>query len=132
MGQYLKKLPLGSEVECKGPLGELRYYGGGKFEIQRKNATTHQREVQRVTVRKLGMIAGGSGITPMLQIVREVCKRKGDRDAVQISLIFANLTEPDILLREELDRLVEENKNFKVHYTLDKASGSLVRYASWC
>jgi ferredoxin-NADP reductase len=43
-------------------------------------------------VRRLGMIAGGTGLTPMLQIVKRVLKRKDD--TTQLSLVFANQTEP--------------------------------------
>ena len=38
--------------------------------------------------RKVGMIAGGTGITPMLQLVRDVLKH--DDDNSQLSLLFAN------------------------------------------
>lgn len=47
--------------------------------------------VQAVTVRRLGMIAGGTGLTPMLQVVKRVLSRK--EDTTQLSLIFANQTE---------------------------------------
>jgi len=41
-------------------------------------------------------------------------------DTTEVSLIFANVTEQDILLRNELDALVYLFPNFKVYYTLDK------------
>ena len=41
-----------------------------------------------VMVKKLGMIAGGTGITPMLQLVRAIFKDKTDNS--EISLLFAN------------------------------------------
>jgi cytochrome-b5 reductase len=64
------------------------------------------------------MIAGGTGITPMLQIIKAILKNPNDK--TQISLIFANVNEEDILLREELDALMESNKNqFKVFYVLN-------------
>jgi len=116
MGQHLKALPVGGQIEVRGPLGDIRYEGLGKFAIQRK--TPAGKQTQRLTVKRVAMIAGGSGITPMLQIVRDVCKNQQDR--TELSLIFANVTEADILLRAELDKLASEHKNFKVHYTLDK------------
>ena len=61
------------------------------------------------------MIAGGTGITPMLQVIKAVLKDPGDRTQVlarahgvfasltlaelQLSLLFANQTEDDILCR---------------------------------
>jgi len=118
MGQHLKKLPTGNSIEVRGPQGDLRYHGFGKFEILRKNAETGKRETQKTTVRRIGLIAGGSGITPMLQIARDVAKNNGDR--TEVALIFANVTADDILLKDELDKLAAEHKNIRIFYTLDK------------
>ena len=49
------------------------------------------------------MIAGGTGITPMLQVIRAILKNP--RDTTKLYLIFANQTEEDILLRQELESL---------------------------
>lgn len=43
---------------------------------------------ETVMTKKLGMIAGGTGITPMLQLVRAIFKDKNDN--TEISLLFAN------------------------------------------
>jgi len=64
------------------------------------------------------MIAGGTGITPMLQIIRAITKNPDDKTTV--NLIFANQTEDDILLRDELDYLAAKHDNFKVYYSLDR------------
>ena len=37
-----------------------------------------------------------------------------------MSLIFANQTEGDILLRDELEACEKDHENFKLHYTLDR------------
>lgn len=57
-------------------------------------------------------IAGGTGITPMLQVASEVLKNPDDK--TEVSLIFGNLTEDDILLRKHIDQLAKSHKNFKV------------------
>ena len=68
--------------------------------------------------REIGMIAGGTGITPMLQIVRAALKNPLDR--TKLSLIYANVNVEDILLRTELDELAEKYPNrFKVFYVLN-------------
>lgn len=36
-----------------------------------------------------------------------------------MSLIFANVTEDDILLKDELDQLAKLHENFRVHYVLN-------------
>jgi len=70
-------------------------------------------------VRHFGMIAGGTGITPMLQIIRAVIRGRASGDRTEMDLIFANVGAEDILLREDLDQLAKEDKGFRVHYVLN-------------
>lgn len=64
------------------------------------------------------MIAGGTGITPMLQIIRAALKNPLDR--TKLSLIYANVNYEDILLKKELDELAEKYpKRFTVYYVLN-------------
>lgn len=64
------------------------------------------------------MLAGGTGITPMLQLVRAIIKDPADE--TQVSLLFANQTEKDILLRDELDDIAKNHSDkFKIWYTID-------------
>ena len=68
------------------------------------------------------MIAGGTGITPMLQVVRAIIRGRphnGGTDTTEVDLIFANVNEEDILLREDLDALAAKDKKFRVHYVLN-------------
>ena len=57
-------------------------------------------------------IAGGSGLTPMLQVAQEVTRNPEDK--TEVTLVFANVSEDDILLRKELDDMAKKHKNFKV------------------
>jgi len=67
------------------------------------------------------MIAGGTGITPMLQIIRAALKNPLDR--TKLSLIYANVNPDDILLRKELEELAAAHSNrFKVFYVLNNPS----------
>ena len=61
----------------------------------------------------------------MLQIIKAILKDTGDE--TEVSLLFANQTEDDILVRSELEWLAKRNpNNFKLWYTLDRPSeGSL-------
>lgn len=62
---------------------------------------------------------GGTGITPMLQLVRQVARDEGDK--TQLALIFANQTEADILLRQELEEVQAQHPDkFKLWYTVDR------------
>ncbi|KAI9487309.1 MAG: hypothetical protein EXX96DRAFT_517977 [Benjaminiella poitrasii] len=78
---------------------------------------------EKLPKKNVGMIAGGTGITPMLQIIRRVFDAKSTDKDTKITLIFANQTEDDILLKPELDKIAKENPDrFKVVYALDRAS----------
>merc|ERR1712129_253956 len=67
----------------------------------------------------VGMIAGGTGITPMYQIVSAALADAGDKTTWK--LIFANQTEGDILIRSELEALAAKHPDrFSLHYTLDR------------
>ena len=70
-------------------------------------------------VRHFGMIAGGTGITPMLQVIRAIIRGRASGDKTEVDLIFANVNEEDILLKEDLDTLAAQDKGFRVHYVLN-------------
>ncbi|CAM0879860.1 unnamed protein product [Alopecurus aequalis] len=53
-------------------------------------------------------------------VVRAILKNPDDN--TQVSLIYANVSPDDILLKKELDRLASSYPNFKVFYTVDKPS----------
>jgi cytochrome-b5 reductase len=67
---------------------------------------------------QLSMIAGGTGITPMIQIIRSVLKNPSD--PTTITLIYANVNEEDILLRDDLEELHNAHGiKFKIIYVLN-------------
>jgi len=66
----------------------------------------------------IGMIAGGTGITPMLQIIRAIVKNPQDK--TKVDLIYANVNVNDILLRDELDSLAKQHpEQFNVLHFLN-------------
>lgn len=70
--------------------------------------------------KRLGMVAGGTGITPMYQLIRAICEDK--TDDTQVSLIYANRSPEDILLRTQLERYQQmAPKKFKIYYVVDNA-----------
>jgi len=118
MSQHLARLDVGKTIDVRGPLGDIHYQGNGLFSVRRKDADNKAVWAPK-QVKRLGMIAGGTGITPMLQIVREIFKNQDD--PTEVSLIFGNITEDDILLRTELEHYLKTYpRQFKLFYTLDK------------
>lgn len=117
LSQHLENMKIGDTIDFKGPSGRLVYKGQGKFFIKifRKDPP------KEYNVKKIVMLAGGTGITPMLQLIRAIIK--DPTDETQASLLFANQTEKDILLRDELDDLAKNHPNkLKLWYTLDTSS----------
>merc|ERR1719153_1570517 len=115
MTQYLEALLIGDTIDVRGPSGHLEYTCKGSFTIK----PDKKAEPKQVTVNKVSMIAGGTGITPMLQLVRAVFRDPEDKTCLK--LLFANQTEEDILLKAELEELAEQYpERFHLWYTIDR------------
>lgn len=114
MSQHLESLKIGDTIEVRGPSGRLQYQGDGTFSIKK----LRKDPPQILRVDKVSMIAGGTGITPMLQLIRHITKDPNDK--TKLKLIFANQTEKDILVRKELEEVAEKYpEQFQLWYTLD-------------
>ncbi|KAJ2217062.1 hypothetical protein EV179_000829 [Coemansia sp. RSA 487] len=101
MSAHIHSMAPGDVLAMKGPIKKFPY---------KTNA-----------LKEIGMIAGGSGITPMLQLINHVLEDPSDH--TKLTLVFANKSENDIILRSTLDELAKQHPNqLKVHYVVDKAS----------
>jgi len=98
MTKALDQIPTGHFVDFKGPIGKFEYLGKGKCTVGGK-----ERWVKRFL-----MIAGGSGITPIFQVLRAVLK--DSEDQTKCLLLDGNRLEEDILCKEDIDRLVKGNE----------------------
>lgn len=114
MSQFLNSMKIGDKIDVEGPTGHITYHGKGVFSIEERNAP---RQTRKAT--KLGMIAGGTGITPMLQLIRAILK--DPTDTTEMWLLFANQTEDDIFLRNELEECAKDAR-FHLWYTVDRGS----------
>jgi len=115
MSQHLDDLKIQDTQLIKGPKGHLTWYGNGKFSVKPLGKPLEERKCAQI-----GMMAGGTGITPMLQILHDVF-REQSYPPVRAKLIFANQTEDDILVRTELETLAKDFPNhFSLRYTLDR------------
>ncbi|GAV69958.1 NAD_binding_1 domain-containing protein/FAD_binding_6 domain-containing protein [Cephalotus follicularis] len=99
MSHHFREMRVGDYLAVKGPKGRFKYQPG--------------------QVRAFGMIAGGSGITPMFQVARAILENPKDR--TKVHLIYANVAYEDILLKEELDSLAAKYpERFQVYYVLNQ------------
>ncbi|KAL0489589.1 cytochrome-b5 reductase [Acrasis kona] len=98
MSQYLDQLKIGDTLMVSGPKGRFVY--------------------EKNKYAKIGMIAGGTGITPMLQVIKEILKHQDDN--TQVSLLFGNITEQDIILKEMIEELSDKHPRFKPYHVLNE------------
>ena len=83
MSQIFDKLTIGKTLQFRGPMGRFKYQPNMK--------------------EFFGMVAGGTGITPMFQVMKAILENPQDK--TKICLIFGNITVDDILLKPELDAM---------------------------
>jgi cytochrome-b5 reductase len=99
ISKHVAGLTIGSTIKVRGPKGAFQYTPN--------------------MVKTFNMIAGGTGITPMYQIITAISRDPSDK--TKVNLIYANVNEEDILLRKEIDQIAAKNPNIKVHYVLNNA-----------
>jgi len=108
MSQYLDSRRVGDSLTITGPVGVHEYLGRGNFKVPGNV----------IFSKRFGLLAGGAGITPMLQLVHAALT--DPKDTCTFSLIYANKTEDDILCREIIDEMASaSNGRFRAYYTLD-------------
>ncbi|WZZ90955.1 hypothetical protein YC2023_119534 [Brassica napus] len=99
MSHHFREMRVGDHLAVKGPKGRFKYQPG--------------------QFRAFGMLAGGSGITPMFQVARAILENPTDK--TKVHLIYANVTSEDILLKEELESLTANYPDqFKIYYVLNQ------------
>lgn len=98
--KHVSELKTGDTVSFKGPIVKWKW---------EPNQFKH-----------ISLIGGGTGITPLYQLLHEITKNPADK--TKVDLYYGNLTEDDILLKPELDAIASKHKDqISVHYFLDKA-----------
>jgi len=96
---YIHEMKPGEELAFKGPLPKHQW---------KANEFEH-----------VGLIAGGTGITPMYQLIQAI--DANPQDKTKVTLLFSNVTEKDILLKEAFDDIVSRKpEQFKVQHVIEK------------
>lgn len=110
MSNILDCIPLGEEVEVRGPTGDIVYNSNGNFTIEGKERT----------FKRVSLVLGGSGITPGYSLIARIMMSANDK--TEIRVIDANKTEGDILLRDELNGFQDKsNGQLKITHVLSHA-----------
>ncbi len=93
---------------CEGPFGLIKYEGNGSFLFKKVPLKPKKRIV---------LIAGGTGVTPLYNIAANSIHAK---EGLQFIFLYSNKTKDDILLEDELNELVRLDPNFKLYHTLTR------------
>lgn len=119
MSQHVDSLKIGDFLDFRGPVGEFDYIADGSFLL----------DGEECKATRFNMVAGGTGITPCMQIAAEILRHPSD--PTQISLIFACREEGDLLMRSTLDEWAAHfPTKFKVHYILSDSWPSDWKYST--
>ena len=92
MSQHLDALKIGDTIDMRGPKGHMEYTKGGNFWVKPLGKPKEARQSNQYI-----MMAGGTGITPMLQILHFLFKNPGDPN-IKVSLLYANQSKFSLLL----------------------------------
>jgi cytochrome-b5 reductase len=109
VGKYLCDMEVGSSIQAK--LKGERMMHGSSVVVGRG-------------WRHIGLVAGGTGIAPLLQIARIALESESERP--QVHLLFVNHTRKDILGKEEIEALAKEHPDhFVVTYSFTREDESM-------
>ncbi|RHY35035.1 hypothetical protein DYB32_000439 [Aphanomyces invadans] len=89
---HLAALPVGSDVAMIGPQGSFGYTGVGEVTVS--PSVTHP-------VTDIAMVAAGSGITPMLAVIKAVLQGRVF-DATKLTLIYCNRSRDHVIAKASL------------------------------
>ena len=94
MSKHLEdKVHVGDSIMVSGPAGKLKYLGNGTFTSGKKTL---------LPKKKLGLLAGGTGITPAFSLAQAAVMSNDD---LEVSLLFSNKTKDDILIQKDIGDL---------------------------
>ncbi|KAJ1840198.1 hypothetical protein LPJ70_004755, partial [Coemansia sp. RSA 2708] len=104
LSRFLHNTQVGDRVEMRGPI--LTWpYSPNKY-------------------RRLYMVAGGTGIAPMYQLIDRILGDPADL-ATQVSLLYGSQSEADIIYREQLDELAKRHpERLSIKYLVDRGPAS--------
>ena len=98
---YAQNLKAGDQIEVLAPQGNF---------VLKSDET-----------KNYAFFAAGSGITPIISIIKDVLNAKNGSTA---TLFYGNKSGIETIYKSELDALAAENENFELHYVLTREEGA--------
>ncbi|XP_042238822.1 uncharacterized protein LOC121877242 [Homarus americanus] len=102
ISRHFQALKPGDKVEFQGPCGGFEY---------------EENQLDELT-----LLASGGGITPGMQLIRQVMRNPSDK--TKIKLVYFSENYDEILYREELDQYAAKDDRLKIVYSLGEAPGN--------
>ena len=119
LSQHLDSLAIGETIWMKGPKGHVEWLSSSSAKVGQFSVKPLGKPQEMRTCQYVGMMAGGTGITPMLQLLHAMFA--DPEPPLHVKLIYANQSEDDILVRQELEHLQQQfPQHFSLWYTLDR------------
>lgn len=112
MPHHIDALLPGDTLEFAGPFGSLRL----NLELSYPGQWMGNMK-QLGGVKKIGLIAGGVGISPMIQILRSVFFH--DRHDVELKMLYAAEHEEDLVLRDKIRNMEKAHPEFQATFVLN-------------
>ncbi|CAH0481219.1 unnamed protein product [Peronospora belbahrii] len=113
MSRYFDNLTVGDTVEMLGPQGRIGYPQAGMVTIGGQPKLTN--------VRHVVMVAAGTGVAPMMQLIRAVVENS--KDTAKITLVNCNHSLAHVIARTQLEPLANMFlERIKIHHVLREAS----------
>merc|ERR1711871_64958 len=111
LSRKLGSLQVGDTVSMRGPTGIHRYGLDGPG--------TFRQGSKRIIARNVGLVAGGTGITPMLQIANAAMQDPTDNTPMR--LVAFNSTPDDVMLYDRLNSLADGSEDqLRLHWIVSK------------
>ena len=109
LGNHMNKLNIGDDLVVAGrPVGKNLYLGNGEFTVSNRQITT----------RSIVFICAGSGITPIYAILQKMIEHNDT--GIDTKVLYVNKTYDDIILRDKLNVMNNENDNISVRFSLTR------------
>lgn len=121
LSQYMDKLALNEKLEISAPHGRIEYLDDGDFKIN--PLIKNKRPDLFKGIENVCLIAVGTGITPMWQMLEAILSNSTDKK--KIYLVYGNRHEEDILLRKQIEeKVLDFPDRLAVFFTLSQPSAS--------
>ncbi|PIA14321.1 ferredoxin reductase-like protein [Coemansia reversa NRRL 1564] len=109
LSRFLHATRVGDHIEMRGPILTWPYSPGA--------------------YRRIFMLAGGTGIAPMFQLITRVLSNPDDT-STKLSLLYGSPSESDIIYRKELDALADQHPDrLYIQYLVDQGPSNIAKCA---